>query len=231
MIINPMLQPDQTLYRYVTVQRFEEMLQEDRIPLVTTHKWKDNDPFEGFLFNQYVEKWPDPNYDGLKDSIYCLCFSNDMEKDQIWRSYTPKNNGVRIAVTVSDLAAAFDDAFVLDCVRYRNKSDMKGVLEACLKNGGQNEEQLRDLFFYKLLGFQNDKEVRLLTIDHGTSGNVKKLLVDICDLVKDIRFDPRMARRCYKKHKSGIHDIYKSRGKGKPHITQSSLYDPKRHLR
>ncbi len=76
------------------------------------------DPFEGFLFGQYLKRWPACQHKHLSTSLYCLCFSTDMEKDLIWRSYTPKCDGVRIRTTVGELASVLDDRFVLGKVSY-----------------------------------------------------------------------------------------------------------------
>jgi len=106
---------------------------------------------------------------------------------------------------------------------------MKRVLKESLVPPDQNEEKLRDLFFYKFLGFRNDKEVRLLTIDHSNQGNVKDVHVEVCSLVKDVMFDPRMPEDCFEESRAKVDEIYRSRGKSVT-IRQSSLYAPKKHL-
>ena len=78
---------------------------------------------------------------------------------------------------------------------------MRGVLEELLKQNNLDEERLMNLFFYKLLGFQNDKEIRLLTIDHNNYGDVNNISIDAFSIIKDIMFDPRMPKslcECYK---------------------------------
>ena len=79
------LETDKPLYRYLPIGRFIEMLETNEIGFPATTQW--DDPFEGFLLSKYLKEWPRREYNGLEDSIYCLCFSKDMEKDQIWRSY------------------------------------------------------------------------------------------------------------------------------------------------
>lgn len=201
MIMKVLFGPD-VLYRYIRIGRLEDMLSGDCIGMLNPSKWEEEDPFEGFLFKKYIDRWPDSNHRDLKNSIYCLCFSTDMEKDQIWKSYTPKKDGVRIKIKVEDLKKNFDDSFVLDDVKYKNRKTMREILEDLLKQENQNEESLRNLFFYKFLGFKNDKEVRLLTIDRSNSGDVKNVHIDVCSVIKKIMFDPRMSLKDYEYHKN-----------------------------
>jgi len=217
------------IFRYMPVYRLIDMLSTNHLGMLNTTMWKD--PFEGFLFDQYIEKHPRSPHCGLKKSLYCVCFSVDTETDQFWRSYTPANNGVRIRVPVDKLKSALDDRFVLASIEYKSRRKMKKVLKKHLKDDNHTAEELRDLFLYKLLGFHTDQEIRLVTIDDRNQETIKNVEIDIFGLIDDIMWDPRMPDTLCSIYREHIEKTYTLRGQKSPRIHKSTLYDPRKHLR
>ena len=216
------------IYRYMPYARYLAMISDDQIGMPRWTKWKD--PFEGFLFQQYLKRWPNCQHAHLSTSLYCLCFSTDMEKDLIWRSYTPDCDGVRIRTTVGELASVLDDRFVLGKVSYKNQSDMKAIHDDAVRNSDLPIETLRDLFLYKLLGFEHDREMRLLTIDASLAEDIKNVPIDACSLFSHVMCDPRMDTTTFRRYKEEIEIAFAQKGQSVK-VTQSTLYDPVRHLR
>ena len=221
------LEGSKRLYRYMPYTRYLAIISDDQVGMPRTTMWED--PFEGFLFQQYVQRWPACQHQHLSSSLYCLCFSTDMEKDQIWRSYTPARDGVRIRTTVAELASVLDDGFVLGEVRYKNRTHMRAVHDEALCDANRPIEKLRDLFLYKLLGFQHDREVRLLTIDASLGEDVKNVPIDACSLFSHVMCDPRMDTSTFDRCKDEIENVFARKGQS-VRVTQSTLYDPVGHL-
>lgn len=219
----------EVIYRYMPVHRLIDMLSTNHLFMLKTTMW--DDPFEGFLFERYIRRYPCSPHRKLREFLYCLCLSQDTETDQLWKSYTPEKNGVCIRVAVDKLKIALDDRFVLASVEYKNTTAMRKVLEEHLRNDSQTEEKLRDLFFYKLLGFHTDKEVRLLTIDPANEGSIKNVKIDTCEIIDDIMWDPRMPECLCEIYEESIEKINRSRDCNLPKPHKSTLYDPKKHLR
>ncbi len=221
------LESSKQLYRYMPFNRYLAIISDDRVGMLRTTMWED--PFEGFLFRQYVQRWPACQHQHLSSSLYCLCFSSDMEKDQIWRSYTPDCDGVRIRTTVAELASVLDDGFTLGKVCYLNRKKMRALHDEALRVASRPIGELRDLFLYKLLGFQHDREVRLLTIDACLDKDVKNVSLDACTLFSDVMCDPRMKTSTFDRCKEEIENVFARKGRS-VRVTQSTLYDPVRHL-
>jgi len=211
-----------TLYRYVPLYRLLEVLSLNKLALMKTSKWED--PFEGFLFDYCIREFPQWHaFRDLKTELFCLCLSTDMEKDQIWRAYASNRDGVRMKLYLSALESALGEEFVLGKVSYRVVSAIEELLREYRDDHAPSEDKLLKLFFLKRKGFKSDQEVRLLTTDASTTGDVKSVEIDARAVIAEVMFDPRMDGSLYSSYKDLLKSaVYGFRGR----IHQSQLYSP-----
>lgn len=210
------------IYRYIPLYRLLEILSLNKLTFMKTDMWED--PFEGFLFDYCISKFSQwKEFSNLKTAVFCLCFSSDSEKDQIWRSYTPNRDGVRMKMNLAALESSLGDDYILGKVHYRVANSIKKLLRQYGDDAEPSKEKLLKLFFLKRKAFKNDMEVRLITTDSLTAGDVKSIDVDARDLIREVMFDPRMD--------DGLYDSYRSLLKSKTYdfkgkVHKSKLYSP-----
>ena len=133
-------------------------------------KYKIHDPFEGWLFERLFKKcskyscWG--KYKEFERNIFFICLSANAETDQIWKTYTPHGLGVCIKLDISKLKDKFsDDNFILGSVKYKTIGTIqKELIDRYLALENPTEEQIIDLFFWKMKGFKTDNEIRLSII-------------------------------------------------------------------
>ena len=157
-----------------------------------------DDPFEGFLFNRWSDKNNSKEFEGLSTNLFCVCLSEEREKDQFWRSYTPNMDGVRIKINIKELSNYLKGKFYLGEIPYKNIPDIKSIIKEIDEKKFSTTEELMELFLFKRLAFQHDKEVRLLNPDFGSTDDVKKVDFDPYKVVNNLMFDPRM--NTHRKH-------------------------------
>ena len=210
------------IYRYIPVYRLLEILSLNKLTFMKTNMWED--PFEGYLYDYCVNEFSQwEKFSNLKTTVFCLCFSSDSEKDQIWRSYTPNRDGVRMKMNLAALESSLGDDYIVGKVHYRANNNIKKLLREYKDDTEPSEEKLIKLFFLKRKAFKNDKEVRLITTDSLITGDVKSIDVDAKGMIREVMFDPRMDDGLYASYRS----LLKSKAydfKGKVH--KSKLYSP-----
>jgi len=210
------------IYRYIPVYRLLEILSLNKLTFMKTNMWED--PFEGFLYNYCVNEFSQwEKFSNLKTTVFCLCFSSDSEKDQIWRSYTPNRDGVRMKMNLVALESSLGDEYILGKVHYKTVNIIKRLLRKYRNDAKPCKEKLLKLFFLKRKSFENDVEVRLITTDSLITGDVKSIDVNAKGMIKEVMFDPRMDDGLFASYRS----LLKSKAydfKGKVH--KSKLYSP-----
>lgn len=95
--------PDTSLFRIVTVRRFEDLLRSKQLGLLRPIKWED--PFENYLHQvtlQLSDGTP-VGLDSLRQDFFGLCWSLTDGSEAAWRLYAPCKNGVRLHCRAGDL--------------------------------------------------------------------------------------------------------------------------------
>lgn len=219
---SPFKNRERDIYRYIPVYRLLEILSLNKLTFMRTNLWED--PFEGFLFDYCVNNFPQwKKFSDLKATVFCLCLSNDSEKDQIWRSYTPNRDGVRMKVNLDALESSLDDNYILGRVKYRWVKSLKGLLQKYKDDAEPSQEKLLELFFFKRKDFETDVELRLLTTDSSTKSDIKSIDIDAKGMIKEVMFDPRMDDGLYASYRR----LIKSKVYGfDEKVHHSKLYSP-----
>lgn len=219
---SPFKNKERDIYRYIPLYRLLEILSLNKLTFMRTNLWEDT--FEGFLFDYCVNNFPQwKEFSDLKATIFCLCLSNDSEKDQIWRSYSPNRDGVRMKVNLDALESSLDDNYILGRVHYRHTRVIKNLLCEYKEDKSPSEGKLIKLFFIKRKQFENDREVRLMTTDSSTKSDIKSIDIDAKGMIKEVMFDPRMDDGLY----AGYRRLIKSKVYGfDEKVHHSKLYSP-----
>lgn len=222
-----------SLYRFIPVYRLLELFNERNLALMRSSKYKKDDPFEGWIYENLYQACSEKHslwkkFESLKDQIYFLCLSTDKETDQIWKVYTPHKLGVRIKFKITCLEKCFGNNFVLGSVEYWTIDKIqKEVIDKYVKINSPSEEDLLKLYFYKMKGFKTDNEIRLATIDKSINADIKYVDFDCNSLIENIMFDPRMEKNTFEKIRDYIIKLYAFPGK----IVHSTLYNPEQRFK
>lgn len=230
-------QKKDAVYRFMPVHRLLEIFSKkdmkQTLALMAPARYKEDDPFEGWLFEKLIEehstcpKWT--QYRRFKEHVFFLCLSVDKETDQIWKTYTPHALGVRIKIKIDKLKKRFGDEYVLGCVKYRIKGRIqKEVINKYMRIEEPSEEQLLDLYFWKMKGFMTDNEIRLATVERNAKSDIKLVDFDYHHLLEHIMFDPRMKKDVFESYKDYVSKRF---GIEEKRISRSTLYQPEERFK
>ena len=89
-----------TIHRIVGVERFLQMLYENKLTLMAPEKW--DDPYEEAIQKHYEGEGS--AFRGFK--VFGLCWSTESRSDALWRIYSPNKLGIKISTTVEKLVNA-----------------------------------------------------------------------------------------------------------------------------
>ncbi len=228
------LDPDDKIYRVVSVNRFFELLGTQNLTLVKPHKW--DDPFDNLLANTIATNQKDEQVDfNRANTFYGQCWTLRKECDGIWRSYASLDYGVRMETTVRKLLEVLfklkTKKHSVSCfigkVRYLNESKIISFLQDdnfVNWATGTTGENTANTLLIKRDEFKYEKEVRLLYSGQDNHNKNETFQIDInpIDLFESVCFAPQMP--------SHIYNIYRknliNRGFDSDMISISKLYDP-----
>lgn len=223
------------IYRIEKLYRLLEMFDIKINTLVKPKLWKD--PFENFICSSPFKTKRGETYKfPLRDCAYGQCWTLIPESDAMWRIYAPNEDGVRIETTIKKLFMSlhrdnqynypYSSCFI-GKVEYLKEeelhqlvNDPERIKELKEISDGISEWQARTLLI-KRIEFKHEEEVRLLYIEprNKADKDVYQYSYNPHDLIKSIRFDPRMDSRLFEVYKSHLKKIgYKGQ------VDQSKLY-------
>ncbi|MEK6225507.1 MAG: DUF2971 domain-containing protein [Chloroflexota bacterium] len=190
-IVGRKLTLDTTLYRYLSLERFLELIEARRIRLANVNRWED--PGEAILGKVPTRgdsgKIERPLY-SFHERIYGSCWTRLQESDAMWRIYSPDRTGVQIAASVAKFQLITGvRRSLIDEVRYfETRTDL-------LANASQAPDALA-VALHKRSAFQHEHEVRFLThadfLERTVSGPTHvDLPVDPATFIEGVALDPR----------------------------------------
>ena len=170
------------LCRYLSMDKFEDLLRSESLWFTRVHNWKKDDPCEAILLpvfrnalfhpskNKEAIDWEVADLElGLKSSFGCSFIKDDgYEKAHMWSIYCPedKRYGVKIKIRadrVYNAVQAFPE-FHLACVDYMNDIDANNMTIKDTKHSWQPENPAYfnawESLFYKRKAYEAEKEVR-----------------------------------------------------------------------
>lgn len=226
------LDPDNVIYRVVSVESFFEMIEEKRLVLVRPWKWED--PFEDLLSRTIVtNKAGDRIRLAVTGDFFGQCWTLKEESNGIWRNYASLTSGVRIQTTVKKLLEVIydvnDDMSKLSSfigkVRYKTDSEIKrsinDIIEQMLMDS--SGKGIAKTLLIKRKEFDYEEEVRVLFSDKNKRNqNIVSFTIDPLSLIDSVLFAPKTSEYLFR-----IFEQTLAKG-GFPQdkVTKSKLYEP-----
>lgn len=87
-----------TIHRIIGIERFLQLLHEEKLTLISPEKWQD--PYEKALKKHTDQKCES----GRSFNTYGLCWSTESRSDALWQIYSPNTLGIKVTTTVGKLA-------------------------------------------------------------------------------------------------------------------------------
>ena len=222
---------DDTIYIYIRLKYFKEMLFNNDWVLLHTSTW--NDKFENFYLKNNRE-----HLSSKVPNLYGQCWTLRGKKcaDAMWRLHSGKSNGyainndeldetaVKIHTKVSKLRDAIcadsanDATAYIGIVNYKSKK----CIQDWIDRHKQDNNVIIDSLFIKRNAFSYEKEARVIIITNSDKGEQLRLKINPFALIEgNCVLDPRLDDSQYKKVESEL----KSFGVKGKNIRKSTLYD------
>jgi len=228
------------LYRIELLERFYQILDNNKIAFVKPEKWED--PLENLIFNARIIKDGKPYQHPAKKNIFAQCWSYEGDSYGIWKIYTTKPNndgitkrhlGVRITTKLDclkHLTKKNKGEFYYGLVDYLPKYKLDklpkdSAIIKILKQEKAGRDHLKTLLI-KRKSYTFENEVRLFYIKPENSKPNKPNFLQFVDIeplqfISSLRFDPGMPYEEFQQHKEKLIYQYGFRA---TQITQSSYY-------
>lgn len=217
MIVNNYIRIDQDeraapLYRFTTIERLLNTLEQKRNILVAPRKWED--PYENALAMHIRFRRSDgatASYP-LRYRAYGQCWTREKETDAFWRMYTPQGSGVRLQSTIQKLykslnksvsekigeALALTSCFI-GSVEYMTEKDITTRFNdsTWVKQNFCDQGTLGHVnsLLLKRTEFVPENEVRLLYLspeNNDYANGCYDYSIDSSSVITEVTFDPRM---------------------------------------
>lgn len=233
------LKPTANIYRYTTVERLMEMINEKKLVLVKPSLWED--PFENILSKViYNDGKNDISLRGITDNCFAQSWTKSKECDGLWRNYTnmnsSPNNGVKITTQAHKLyqyvSNCDNDRFCdintfIGNIKYDKDENIINFfktinIEWIMDPSGKNPSKT---LFRKRNEFKYENEVRVVKIvdEHSRALHEHKLYsveIDPLYFISSITFSPMMEDEIYLQHRNNLLNF----GFNKKKISKSILY-------
>lgn len=182
------------IYRYFPFERFLEVLHKNQLALLSPNKW--NDPFDNFLFKYEIKN----REKSFLNKLYVACFTLNPHSQAYWKTYAPEGYSVRLRFETKklfDVIKNLKDRSWFGQLNYKRETEIIEILqnEVGLRKSLENEE-LNDIFLkifsLKRVPFEYEKEVRIILESKPTKDGVRRININLKDLIDDIYLDPRI---------------------------------------
>ena len=160
------------LWRYTDIPSLIEILSYGYLPLIRVSRL--SDPADGAVLKSVLNEFPGTGNFGktfasdlYKNSTFVSCWcAHKEELAPMWERFSPKD-GVAIKTNAKRLLESLnpDHGCDIKCVEYINEYDSGAIvsqLNSMPMNKDQFVESLRELCFYKMSDFMDEREVRIL---------------------------------------------------------------------
>lgn len=183
------------IYRFLPLERLLETLQTSRLTFVSPKKW--NDPFDNFLFRQEVK-----NEDTFLNKLFVLCFTHNSHSQAYWKTYANEGYCVRLRIKTKEFLSLLlneKNTIWLGKMKYLNETKIVEELQQTLGLKDAIEmNKINDLFIKTFLlkrkPFKYEEESRIIVQSVQNESGIRKLVINLKDVIKDIYLDPRMGK-------------------------------------
>jgi len=191
---------DRRLRRYTSLPALLHLLRSRKLTLLSPEKWEDRN--DAYYMSQYRKR-----SDAM--SVLALCFSEAAERYHLWRAFTLGTDGVCIEFERNGLLASFDgnDDIEKRRVTYKLISDISNP-----------RPKLHDLPFLKRAPYSDEREFRIVYVDHCEECEAKDFPIDLA-CIRKITMNPWMPNPLLKSVRATIQSIRDCRSLRVSHTT------------
>lgn len=197
------LDPETSIYRIFSRQRFLELVISRKNTLVNPSMW--DDPFENAFLQctAVMENGEEASLERIRDKWYGQCWTTDKDTDAMWRIYSQNKDGVRVKTTVKKIFSQlwhqhqYEDAKVscfIGKVFYEKREEIeKTISTSFVQNLIANEMSTANTLLLKRTEFSHENEIRILfqDIHHREIGKLYQHKIDLTDTLEEVTIDPR----------------------------------------
>jgi hypothetical protein len=192
-LIDKFCNSNKYIYRFLPMEYFLETMQNSQMVFVTPQKW--NDPFDNFLFKQKVI-----NPETFLKKIYVGCFTLNSHSQAYWKTYAPDGYCVRIQYNTQklfDLLLGLKDKIWFGELEYKNEKELVEILKSTigLKDSLESEtinDTFLNIFSLKRMPFKYEEEIRIIFESNPMNNGLRKVKINLTEVISDIYLDPRM---------------------------------------
>lgn len=213
-----MLDENTPLYRYISFERFNQMLFTKEFALVSPKRWPDK--FELYWLKlletldgkeqlkAYVKRFKGDNKENAEkilklcsyqyDHAFCLCFSLIKDAEVLWNTRSDNHKCIMLSTTVGKVCKLLRDEhnYTIEKIKY----DLEGTkVEDFFSKyrvypEGASSFDTDDLFLHKRECFSYEKEARLILYPdperNATDTVLKYPIPSLCDYIDDVMVHP-----------------------------------------
>jgi len=222
-----------SIYRYMKLKHFTEMIKNRTMRLCKPGKW--DDPAENFLNDVRIISEKGLIGFNVTNDFFAQCWTLKNECDAFWRIYCcSSSGGVRIQTTVEKLfKTIWDKRDQYNSLR-RFVGKVEYLTDKKLSEYVQKIDQhdhciydpsgkgIAKALLMKRSAFEYEHEVRLLAEYESEKSDYKFINIEPVDFIDDIMFAPKMSKERYQEESQKL----TLAGFSDHIISKSTLYDP-----
>ncbi len=210
------------IYRYLPFERFLEVMHKKQLAFLSPTKW--NDPFDNFLFKYNIQN----KENTFLNNLFVGCFTLNPHSQAYWKTYAPEGYSVRLQFETRklfDLILNLNDRSWYGELNYKRETEIVQIfqntqgLKAALEDNAVNDTFLK-VFTLKRMPFEYEKEVRIIIESKSIKEGIRRVSIDLMDLIYGIYLDPRIK----KNEEKAFKEYLKQFG---VNVTKSQLFQEK----
>lgn len=183
------------IYRFLPLERFLDTMQNSKLAFVSPKKW--NDPFDNFLFRQEIK-----NKNTFLNKLFVLCFTHNPHSQAYWKTYASEGHCIRLRIKTKEFLQLMlneKNRVWLGKMKYLNETKIVEELQQTIGlKEAIEEDKINDLFIKTFLlkrrPFKYEEESRIIVQSNPNESGVRKLSINLKDIIKDIYLDPRLGK-------------------------------------
>lgn len=203
---------DKPVYRFLSLERFESLIQENSIYFRKITKWNDTWEIPARMLDTRTTKNDDMTrfVEAILSEnkrLYGLCFTTTYDTDAMWQIYSQDKKGVCIQTTMRKFINCLNKTYVeygaVGPVLYKKIINGNSLFN--LETSDNTYPAICYFPFIKRIEFSHENEVRLvLRLDNIFSDDGVKLKIDILNCIDKIILDPRLSNEEFNDIKNRI---------------------------
>jgi hypothetical protein len=193
-VIDKFCREHKYIYRYLPFERFLEVMHKKLLAFISPTKW--NDPFDNFLFKYDIQN----KDNSFLNKLFVGCFTLNPHSQAYWKTYAPEGYSVRLQFETRklfDIILKLNDRAWFGELNYKRETEIVEIfqntegLKAALEENEVNDSFLK-VFTLKRMPFEYEKEVRIIIESKSIKEGIRRVNIDLKELIHGIYLDPRI---------------------------------------